>query len=68
MATKYRVIMVRGAEPEAFIVVGIDFDAGLIKTTSATMSESSLRQHLQRAGATQAEVDEWIHQGRTYPG
>jgi hypothetical protein len=68
MATKYRVIKVKGEEPESFIVVGIDFDERLIKTASAAMPESSLREHLQRAGSTQDEIDEWIQQGRTYPG
>lgn len=68
MAAKYRVIKVKGAEPESFIVLGIDFTDHLIKSTSPSMSESELREHLRQAGATTDEVDAWIEQGRTYPG
>lgn len=68
MATRYRVIKVRGAEPESFIVVGIDFDGHLIKTTSATMREVDLRKYLHQIGASPSEIDTWIEQGRTYPG
>ena len=68
MATKYRVIKVKGAQPESFIVVGIDFDDHTIKSTSPSMSEAELREHLRQAGATVEEVATWIEQGRAYPG
>ena len=42
MATKYRVIKVKGAEPESFIVLGIDFTDHIIKSTSPSMSEPEL--------------------------
>ena len=68
MATKYRVIKVKGQEPEAFIVIGIDFVEHAVKSTSKTMSEPDLRIHLHDAGATDDEIKAWIQQGRTYPG
>jgi hypothetical protein len=68
MATKYRVIKVKGAEPESFIVLGIDFDGHIIKSTSPSMSEPEIREHLRQAGATTDEVAAWIEQGRVYPG
>jgi len=68
MATKYRVIQVKGAKPELFIVIGIDFEAHRIKSASAAMPEDELREHLRQAGATPAEISGWLDQGRTYPG
>jgi len=68
MATKYRVIKVKGASPEAFIVVGIDFTDHIIKSTSASMSEPELREHLRQAGASEEEISAWVEQGRAYPG
>jgi hypothetical protein len=68
MATKYRVIKVKGAVPESFIVVGIDFDDHTIKSASPSMSEAELREHLRQAGATAEEITAWIEQGRAYPG
>lgn len=68
MATKYRVIKVKGAEPESFIVVGIDFSDHVIKSTSPSMAEVDLREHLRQAGATPDEISSWIRQSREYPG
>ena len=68
MATKYRVIKIKGAEPESFIVVGIDFTDHVIKSTSPSMPEADLREHLRQAGATPDEINPWIKQGREYPG
>ena len=68
MATKYRVIQVKRAQPESFIVVGIDFTDHIIKSTSPSMSEPELREHLRQAGATEEEIATWVEQGRTYPG
>ena len=68
MAIKYRVIQVKGAKPELFIVVGIDFEQHMIKSASAAMPEEELRGHLRQTGATPAEISGWIDQGRTYPG
>jgi len=68
MATKYRVIKVKGSNPESFVVVGIDFREHLIKSTSIAMSEQELRDHLRQAGATADEIQVWIDQGRCYPG
>jgi hypothetical protein len=68
MASKYRVIKVKGLDPESFIVVGIDFGKHLIKSTSVAMSESELHEHLRQAGATPEEIRTWIEQGRSYSG
>jgi hypothetical protein len=51
MATKYRVVQVKGAKPETFIVVGIDFDEGAITSTSESMQESTMRSYLEKTGA-----------------
>jgi hypothetical protein len=68
MATSYRVIKVKGSNPESFLVVGIDFTEHVIKSTSIAMSEPELRDHLRQAGATAEEIQSWIQQGSAYPG
>ena len=68
MATKYRVIQVKGAKPETFIVMGIDFAANTVTSTSESMHESDMRSYLQKQGASKKEVDTWIEQARKYPG
>lgn len=67
MATKYRVIKVKGANPETFIVVGIDFAQSTITSTSESMSEPEMRAYLKKAGASEKETNNWIAQSRTYP-
>ena len=67
MATKYRVISVKGTNPELFIIVGIDFDEHSVKSTSQSMREAELRAHLREAGASPDEMTAWIEQGRAYP-
>jgi len=67
VATKYRVVQVKGAKPETFIVVGIDFEEGAITSTSASMHEAEMRSYLQKAGASQKEIAAWIDQARKYP-
>jgi hypothetical protein len=67
MATKYRVIKVKGAKPETFIVVGIDFTESTITSTSESMPESQMRSYLKKAGASEKETNDWIAQARTYP-
>ena len=68
MATKYRVIKVKGVDPESFMVVGIDFTDHIIKSTSPSMSEAELHEHLRQAGATGDEISASIEQSRAYPG
>jgi hypothetical protein len=68
MSTRYRVIKVKGSEPEKFIVIGIDFGEHRVKSTSATMEEPELREHLRQAGAGEDQIKAWIQQGRAYPG
>src|SRR5215475_2322253 len=68
MATKYRVVQVKGAKPETFIVVGIDFDAGAITSTSESMQEKEMRGCLEKAGASKKDIEAWIEQARKYPG
>jgi hypothetical protein len=67
MATKYRVVQVKGAKPETFIVVGIDFAQHAITSTSESMLEAEMRSFLHKAGAAEKEIDPWIEQARTYP-
>ncbi len=68
MATKYRVVQVKGSKPETFIVVGIDFAAGAITSTSESMEEANMRVYLEREGASDTEIEAWIHQARHYLG
>jgi hypothetical protein len=68
MATKYRVVQVKGAKPETFIVLEIDFAGNMIKSTSEAMPEAGMRKYLQKAGATESEIKTWIEQARAYPG
>jgi hypothetical protein len=68
MATRYRVIKVKGAAPEVFIIVGIEFDDHAIQSVSLAMSEPDLRAHLRETGASVEEINSWIEQGREYPG
>jgi len=68
MATKYRVVQVKGAKPETFIVVGIDFAQSTITSTSASMQEMEMRAYLEKAGASKNDIDTWISQSRSYPG
>jgi hypothetical protein len=67
MATKYRVVQVKGAKPETFIVVGINFDKGAITSTSASMQEKEMRGHLEKVGASKKDIEAWIEQARKYP-
>jgi hypothetical protein len=62
------VIQVKGAKPETFIVVGIDFHEGTITSTSESMHEKEMRSHLERAGASKKDIEAWIEQARKYPG
>jgi hypothetical protein len=68
MATKYRVIKVKGAKPETFIVLGIDFEQHAITSASESMSEAALRTYLKNAGASEKDANAWIEQARKYPG
>ncbi|HVN21033.1 MAG TPA: hypothetical protein VMU05_19765 [Dongiaceae bacterium] len=68
MATKYRVVQIKGANPETFIVVGIDFEKAAITSTSESMREPELRVYLQKNGATEKDINSWIEQARSYPG
>lgn len=68
MSTKYRVVQVKGAKPETFIVVGIDFAANSITSTSESMSEVVMRAYLKDTGASEKDINTWIEQARHYPG
>ena len=67
MATKYRVVKVKGTQPESFIVVGIDFEKSTIISTSESMAEAAMRGYLKKAGASENEINSWIAQARQYP-
>jgi hypothetical protein len=68
MSTKYRVVKIKGTKPETFIVVGIDFDANAITSTSEALTEPKMRAYLQKAGASEKDINAWIEQARGYPG
>jgi hypothetical protein len=68
MSIRYRVIKVKGSEPERFIVIGIDFSEHMVKSSSRAMEEAELREHLREAGASDDQIKAWIQQGRAYPG
>lgn len=68
MATKYRVVKVKGTKPELFIVVGIDFEQYAIISTSESMTEATMRQYLKNTGASEKDANAWIEQARKYPG
>jgi hypothetical protein len=68
MSIRYRVIKVKGSEPERFIVIGIDFGEHMVKSSSRAMEEPELREHLREAGASEDQIRAWIQQGRAYPG
>jgi hypothetical protein len=68
MATKYRVVQVKGSKPETFIVVGIDFEKSAIVSTSESMNEVVMRRYLEDTGAPQKDIEAWIAQSRQYPG
>jgi hypothetical protein len=55
MATRYALARVAGAQPEAFVMVGVDFGEGSMKSISEGMSEKKMRRHLAWQGATQRE-------------
>lgn len=67
MPTKYRVVQVKGAKPETFIVIGIDFAQSKITSTSGSMLESEMRSYLHKTGAAEKEINTWIEQARNYP-
>jgi hypothetical protein len=60
-------VQIKGSRPETFIVVGIDFENGAITSTSQSMPELELRTYLQKTGASEKDVNTWIHQARSYP-
>jgi len=68
MATKYRVVKVKGAKPETFIVVGIDFEEHKITSTSESMTEPTMHTYLKNAGASDKDINAWLAQARQYPG
>jgi hypothetical protein len=68
MSIRYRVIKVKGSEPEKFIVIGLDFSEHMVKSSSRAMEEGELREHLREAGASDDQIKAWIQQGRAYPG
>lgn len=67
MASKYRVIQVKGEKLEKFIVVGIDFAQNAITSTSESMSAAGLRAYLKNKGASEKETNDWMAQAKNYP-
>jgi hypothetical protein len=67
MAIRYAVLMVAGVEPETFTVLGMDLNAGLIKSTSRFMSEEDMRKHLKEHGVSDDEINRQIISARSDP-
>ena len=55
------------AQPEAFVVVAVDFGEGAMKSISEGMSEKKMRKYLAWQGATHQEVDEAIDRAKKEP-
>jgi hypothetical protein len=49
IATDYAVVKIKGLEPEKFVVVGIDWGAGQIKSMTREISEKDMREYLNYA-------------------
>lgn len=67
MAKQYQVGILSGSEPEEFLIVGADFNAGGIKQTSVTMTEEDMRKHLLELGMTEQEIKASFDNARNNP-
>ena len=67
MATRYALARVAGTQPEAFVMVGVDFGEGAMKSMSEGMSEKKMRKYLAWQGATHQQVDEAIDRAKKEP-
>jgi hypothetical protein len=67
MATRYALARVAGAQPEAFVMGGVDFGEGAMKSISEGMSEKKMQKYLAWQGATHQEVDEAIDRAKKEP-
>jgi hypothetical protein len=69
MVIQYAVAAVKGSDPEAFMIIGMDFDARNAKmgSLSKSFSEPELREHLALHGMTPEEITAAIDQARRDP-
>ena len=67
MATRYAVGRVAGAQTETFVIVGVDFEQGAMKSMSKGISEKEMRKHLAEQGMTQQEIDAAIDKAKKEP-
>ena len=56
--------MVKGSDPEEFVFITVDHEAGQMKHMSEPFSEEGMRKHLSDNGMPKAEIDEKIATGR----
>jgi hypothetical protein len=66
MAPRFAVGMIKGSNPELFVVVGVDWAKGEPTYMSTGALESTMRKQLEKAGATPRDVDEAIEWGREH--
>lgn len=67
MATDYAVVKIKAMEPEKFVVIGVDWGAGQIKSMTREMSEKDMREHLKKAGVIEATINSSIESARKDP-
>ena len=67
MAIDYAVVKIKGMEPESFVVIGVDWGAGQIKSMTREMSEKEMREHLKKAGVDETTTNSSIERARKEP-
>jgi hypothetical protein len=67
MPTDYAVVKIKGMDPEKFVVIGVDWGAGQIKSITKEMSEKNMRGHLNKAGVSEATINTGIEKARKDP-
>jgi hypothetical protein len=67
MAIDYAVVKVKGLEAETFVVIGVDWGAGQIKSLTREMSEKNIREHLKKAGVSETTINSSIESARKDP-
>lgn len=67
MGTQYAVVKFKSLEPEKFVVIGVDWTAGQIKSITREMSEKDMRAHLKKAGVSEDAINTGIETARKDP-
>lgn len=67
MATEYAVVKIKSMDPEMFVVIGVDWGAGQIKSMTKQMSEKDMRKHLKEALILENGINIGIENARKNP-